>query len=91
MEAGAVKPAPDLYLSVVDEMGISVQEAVALEDSPIGIAAAKAAGLFCIAVPNEVTSHTNLDAADLRIASLAELSLQKLELLLKDFKLKYPY
>jgi len=50
-------------------------EAVALEDSPNGVTAAKRAGLFCVAVPNAMTDGLPLDHADLRLASLAELSL----------------
>ena len=50
-------------------------DAIAVEDSPNGIAAAKAAGLFCVAVPNGVTVKLDLSAADLYVESLAELSL----------------
>jgi beta-phosphoglucomutase-like phosphatase (HAD superfamily) len=51
---------------------------VALEDSPNGIAAAKRAGLFCVAVPNPLTRQLSLAHADLLIDSLAELPLQHL-------------
>ena len=81
-EAGEVKPAPDLYVSVLKGLGFQADEAIALEDSPIGIAAAKAAGVFCVAVPNSVTLHTCLDAADHRVASLDEVSLESLARLL---------
>ena len=79
VEAGAVKPAPDLYQSALSALGVMPDAAVALEDSPIGIAAAKAAGLFCIAVPNAVTQHTNLGAADVQVASLREVSFDRLQ------------
>src|SRR6266536_3188482 len=49
------KPAPDLYLAALEDLGIQADEAIAIEDSPNGSAAAKAAGLYCIAVPNPVT------------------------------------
>ena len=52
--------------------------AIAFEDSPNGIAAAKAAGLFCVAVPNAVTGRLNLAAADLRLDSLEQLPLEEL-------------
>ena len=81
-EAGEVKPAPDLYVSVLKGLVVQADEAIALEDSSIGIAAAKAAGVFCVAVPNSVTLHTCLDAADHRVASLDEVSLESLARLL---------
>ena len=52
------------------------EEAVAFEDSPHGVRAAKAAGIFTVAVPNEVTRGLGLDdaGADLLLDSLAELA-----------------
>jgi beta-phosphoglucomutase-like phosphatase (HAD superfamily) len=46
------KPAPDLYLLAVRELGVKPDECVAFEDSPAGIEAACAAGLRVVAVPN---------------------------------------
>ena len=69
------KPDPELYLANLDSLGIQAGEAVALEDSPNGIASAKAAGIFCVVVPNVLTSQLPLNAADLRLASLAEIPL----------------
>ena len=65
------KPDPELYLSVCACLGVEPASAVALEDSANGIAAAKAAGLRCVAIPNPMTAGLDLRAADLRIASLA--------------------
>jgi HAD superfamily hydrolase (TIGR01509 family) len=45
------KPAPDLYLEACRRLGTSPQEAVAVEDSPRGAAAARAAGLYVIGIP----------------------------------------
>jgi len=73
-----VKPDPELYLSVLAGLGVQAEEAIALEDSPIGVTAAKAAGLFCVAVPNELTRRLSLEHADLRLNSLADLSLEAL-------------
>ncbi len=39
------KPAPDIYLTSVQNIGLKPEECVALEDSPVGIRSAKAAGL----------------------------------------------
>ena len=70
------KPAPDLYLAACDALGVAPSEAVAVEDSPHGIAAAKAAGLACVAVPNALTRALPLGAPDLVVASLADVSLE---------------
>ena len=67
------KPAPTLYLDALGILRVGADEAVAFEDSPNGVAAAKAAGIFCVAVPNEVTRALGLEEADLVLDSLAEL------------------
>ena len=73
-----VKPAPDLYQSVLESLNISADEAIALEDSPNGILAAKRAGLFCVVVPNSLTRQLSLDQADIRLTSLSDLPLRAL-------------
>jgi len=75
---GRVKPAPDIYLAALAALGGTAANAVAFEDSPNGIAAAKAAGLYCVAVPNPVTADLPLDQADLRVGSFAELTVSGL-------------
>jgi HAD superfamily hydrolase (TIGR01509 family) len=72
------KPDPELYLSVLHGLKVRADEAIALEDSPNGVRAAKAAGLFCVAVPNPLTNHLSLSQADLQLGSLAELPLEQL-------------
>jgi beta-phosphoglucomutase-like phosphatase (HAD superfamily) len=52
--------------------------AVAVEDSPNGIAAAKAAGLFCVAAPNDVTAGLDLSEADIVVPTLADLPFERL-------------
>ena len=73
-----VKPDPALYQAVVETFALEPHQAIALEDSPNGIAAAKRAGLFCVAVPNPLTRQLSLTHADLLINSLADLPLQQL-------------
>jgi HAD superfamily hydrolase (TIGR01509 family) len=65
------KPAPDLYLLACERLGVTPADALALEDTASGIAAAKAAGLTCIAVPQ--FAETDVSAADRVIDSLEEL------------------
>ncbi|MGE0255776.1 MAG: HAD family hydrolase [Alphaproteobacteria bacterium] len=44
------KPAPDLYLRCLTRFGVAADDAVAVEDSPAGFAAARAAGVAVVAV-----------------------------------------
>ena len=68
----AVKPDPALYLLALETLDVKADEAIAFEDSPNGILAAKRAGIFCIAVPNPLTRQLSLDLADRRMSSLGE-------------------
>ena len=73
-----VKPDPALYRAVLEATGVRAADAVALEDSPNGVLAAKRAGLACVAVPNALTAQLDLGGADLRLSSLADVSLTTL-------------
>jgi HAD superfamily hydrolase (TIGR01509 family) len=72
------KPAPDLYLAVLDCLGVSASEAVAIEDSPNGVMAAKQAGMRCVAIPNSITATLDLSQADVVLRSLSEMPLREL-------------
>jgi HAD superfamily hydrolase (TIGR01509 family) len=71
----APKPAPDAYLAACDELGIApAREVVAFEDSPTGVAAARAAGLTVIGIPS--LAGVELDEAHEVYGSLAETRLR---------------
>ena len=72
------KPEPDLYIAVIDCLGVAASEAIAIEDSPNGVLAAKRAGLRCVAIPNSITEHLDLGHADLVLGSLADTTLADL-------------
>ena len=78
-DVARAKPQPTLYLEAVERLRVGADEAVAFEDSPNGIAAAKAAGIFCVAVPNAVTSALDVSRADLVVASLEDVDLDALQ------------
>ena len=67
------KPAPDIYLLACERLGVKPADAVALEDSASGIAAARAAGLAVIGVPQY--AETDASAADRVVSSLEDLLL----------------
>ena len=77
-DVSRVKPDPALYQCVIESFGLRPEEAVAFEDSPNGIAAAKRAGLWCVAIPNPLTCQLPLGQADLQLTSLAVMPLEQL-------------
>ncbi len=72
------KPYPDLYLKALEVLSIAASQAIAFEDSPHGIMAARSAGIFTVAVPNPSTAQLDLGQANLRISSLEEMALEEL-------------
>ncbi len=72
------KPDPELYRLALSTLGAAPEEALAFEDSTNGIRAAKAAGMFCVAVPTPFTRSMPMHQADLKLESLAEVKLDEL-------------
>ena len=72
------KPDPAPYLAVLGDLAVLPSEAIVFEDSPNGVTAARAAGIYCVAVPNPITQHLPLQHADRRIDSLADEPLPQL-------------
>jgi HAD superfamily hydrolase (TIGR01509 family) len=72
------KPEPDLYRLVLQKFGLRGHEAIAFEDSHTGSLAAKRANLWTVAVPNESTAHHDFSHVDLRVRSLAEVTVEEL-------------
>jgi len=66
------KPDPEIYLRALAALNVAAEDAIALEDSAAGIAAAKAAGLFAVAVPNRYTAQQDLSRADARVENLGQ-------------------
>jgi len=72
-----VKPDPELYLKALSSLNVKGEEAVAFEDSLNGLRAAKAAGLYCVVVPNQVTDFMPFENHDLKLGSMEELPLEQ--------------
>ncbi|GAC1523431.1 MAG: hexitol phosphatase HxpB [Chloroflexota bacterium] len=76
------KPDPAVYLSTARRLGVPPGSCVALEDSPNGVLAAKAAGMYCIVVPDRhLETDPIMRRADLRLESLEDLSKQVLTMI----------
>src|SRR5882757_1250818 len=74
-EVAKPKPDPAVYELALQRLDLTAQQAVAVEDSPHGVAAAKAAGMQCVAIPNHHTDKTRFGAADIVLDSAADVSL----------------
>lgn len=77
-DVARLKPAPDLYRLALERLDVAPEEAIAIEDSPSGAAAALAAGVWCVVVPNEITRDFTFPPAHLRLPSLEGVSLDAL-------------
>ena len=76
------KPAPDVYLTAARRLSTTPGRCLAIEDSPSGVRAAKAAGMRCIAVPDPLLAgDPHYRKADLVLANLAELDESQLRAL----------
>ena len=78
------KPAPDAYLYCLQQLGLEANEVIAIEDTPVSIAAAKAAGIVTIATPGATTSDQDFAAADLVVPDLTDITIAHLSSLLTD-------
>ena len=73
-DAARAKPNPHLYEAALELLEVPAREAFAIEDSPNGIRAAKAAGLSCLCVPNDATARLDLSEADVVVRTFEDLS-----------------
>jgi HAD superfamily hydrolase (TIGR01509 family) len=73
-----VKPDPALYLAALSTLGVAAHAALALEDSPNGALAAMRAGIYCVVVPNRLTSQFVFDSVEMQLQSMADLPLGEL-------------
>jgi HAD superfamily hydrolase (TIGR01509 family) len=64
------KPAPDIFLRAAELLDVDPMNCVVVEDAPHGVAAARAAGMIAVAVPNELTRDLDFGQAHLVCPSL---------------------
>lgn len=74
-EVGQHKPAPDVYELALGRLSLSGASALAVEDTAHGVAAAHAAGMRCIAIPNPFVAPDRVSHADLVLSSAGQLGL----------------
>lgn len=61
-EVPRMKPAPDIFLAAAERLGIDPRDCLIIEDTPVGVAAAVAAGIPAIALLTTSTRDKLLDA-----------------------------
>ncbi len=66
------KPAPDIYLKVLDDLGFDPTGCVVVEDSGIGVAAARGAGLTTIVTVSAFTADDDFTGAALVLSHLGD-------------------
>lgn len=68
-----VKPFPDIYNKTVQMLGVDKNECIAIEDSTVGVTAAKEAGIRCLAVPCEFTKNQDFSRADMVLEDIEQI------------------
>lgn len=76
------KPAPDIYLEAARRLGVDPADCVAVEDAPAGVASAKFAGMKVVGV-RDTRYGADLSAADLVVASLEDVDVERFRSLAK--------
>jgi HAD superfamily hydrolase (TIGR01509 family) len=71
------KPDPEIYTLALQKTGLSPDACIVIEDSAIGVLAAKAAGLRVIATTNGYTEQEDLSQADIIVSSLGDVNGEK--------------
>lgn len=67
------KPEPDPYLAAIARTGLAPERCLAIEDTPRGLQAARAAGIDCVVIPTPLTRHADFSAATHVLRSVSEL------------------
>jgi beta-phosphoglucomutase-like phosphatase (HAD superfamily) len=76
IDIGSTKPSPDVYLEACRMLGADPHDAIAFEDSPMGIQAAKGAGMFAVGIPERDDVDLAVAGADLVLGSLLEVVIE---------------
>jgi HAD superfamily hydrolase (TIGR01509 family) len=80
-DASRSKPHPDIFLEAARRLGVLPGRCVVIEDSTNGVAAAKAAGMFCVGFRNPNSTGQDLTPADWVVRSMDEITVGRLRAL----------
>lgn len=69
------KPHPAVYLRAAERLRVPPERCLAIEDSPNGVVAARAAGMYCVAIPDpHLAQDQRFEQANLRLDSLSQIT-----------------
>jgi HAD superfamily hydrolase (TIGR01509 family) len=74
-----IKPHPDIFLHAANKLDAAPQQCIVIEDAEKGVLAADAAGMKCIAVPNEHTAYNDFSKATLVVDSLGKITCELID------------
>lgn len=72
------KPDPESYILTAKKLGIDAKDCIVIEDSVVGVEAAKKAKMKCIAIPNQYSKKHDFLNADLVVKSAGKISIELL-------------
>jgi beta-phosphoglucomutase len=72
-EVSRAKPSPDSYLTAARQLGLKPEQCVVVENAPLGIEAAKNAGMYCVALETTL-GREYLTLADCILQNIGELA-----------------
>jgi len=77
------KPAPDIYITAAEKLGVKPEHCLVIEDAPHGVTAAKLAGMFCLAISTSAGA-AELAMADKVVSGFEEVDVQLLQSLMQS-------
>jgi HAD superfamily hydrolase (TIGR01509 family) len=72
------KPAPDVYLRAAELLHVVPAHCIVVEDTPTGLAAGRAAGMHCVAFPNQWTAALDFAGAEIAVSSLDTRAIERI-------------
>ena len=72
------KPHPEPYLTAARKLNVEPKECVVIENAPLGIQAAKSAGMYCIALKTTIKDEHYLKEADLIVEDVSKIPVENI-------------
>lgn len=73
------KPDPEIYLTAAKMLDVDPKESIAIEDAPLGIKAAQAAGMRCVGFTNPNSGNLDISHADIVVSSIRDINLENIQ------------
>jgi beta-phosphoglucomutase len=73
-EVKRAKPSPEIFLKAAEVLKLRPEQCIVIEDANLGLTAAKAAGMFAISIPDDLTRLQDHSMADAHLSTISELN-----------------